>query len=222
MIENINNEIFKDIKINVRTFASVNMDANCYLVEINDEYIIIDPCVSYNKLARFINGDVKGIFITHGHFDHFECLDTYLNNIKDVNVYASKKCFEKIEDNIKNCSYFMNDIIEFFVDDSQKNIIKNSALEDVFKEIKIIVYETPGHSDCSLTFIINVLMFTGDFLFKNSIGRTDLYSGNFNNMEKSLKDLFLIEKNYIVYPGHGSYTTLNEEKLNNFYLKKYK
>jgi len=65
-------------------------------------------------------------------------------------------------------------------------------------------------------------MFTGDFLFKNSIGRTDLYSGNFNNMEKSLKDLFLIEKNYIVYPGHGSYTTLNEEKVNNFYLKKYK
>ena len=85
------------------------------------------------------------------------------------------------------------------------------------KKIKVI--ELFGHTDCSLGFIIDYDIFCGDAIFLGSIGRTDLYSGNFNEMKKTTKKVKQIKENYTIYPGHGDITTLDNEKKNNYYFK---
>ena len=105
-----------------------------------------------------------------------------------------------------------------------EEIEKEIKLDTKYYDFDISLILTPGHSDCSYTILIDDLLFTGDFLFKESIGRTDLYTGSSFIMNQSLKkiiNLDLLKKNedYYIYPGHGDYTTLNYEKKYNYYLK---
>lgn len=89
-------------------------------------------------------------------------------------------------------------------------------------EFDFEIIHNPGHTEDSVTFYFPKynIMFVGDFIFKNSIGRTDLKGGNNLNMNKSLAMIKKYPDNTILYPGHGPSTTLKDEKDNNFYLKK--
>ena len=84
--------------------------------------------------------------------------------------------------------------------------------------LKIKVITTPGHSEESVCFIINNSIFSGDTLFKNGIGRTDLEGGDFNQIQKSLKRLMQFPDNFKVFPGHGKETTIGEERKTNPFL----
>ena len=78
------------------------------------------------------------------------------------------------------------------------------------------VIETPGHTSDSKTYYFkdDNIMFVGDFLFKDGIGRMDLPTGSVNEMKKSLDMIFTYPSNTIIYPGHGDKSTLGEELLN--------
>ena len=82
--------------INVRVFSSKIMGANCYLVSDGVNSIVIDPCVNYNVIRKFVKGSLKGVFITHGHFDHIECLDSYLKENDNLLIYLHKNCVRKL------------------------------------------------------------------------------------------------------------------------------
>lgn len=86
---------------------------------------------------------------------------------------------------------------------------------------KLDVIYTPGHTSDSITFYFkdDEIMFTGDFLFKGTIGRTDLSTGNFKEMKKSIRKILTYNDIIKVYPGHGDDTTLGLEKKYNEYLK---
>jgi glyoxylase-like metal-dependent hydrolase (beta-lactamase superfamily II) len=87
--------------------------------------------------------------------------------------------------------------------------------QDKYGKFKYEIIETPGHTFDSKTFYFKEIntMFTGDFIFKSSIGRTDL-GGNDNDMKRSLEDFKKYDDNIVIYPGHGPKTTLGEEKIN--------
>ena len=85
-------------------------------------------------------------------------------------------------------------------------------------DLKIRVMATPGHTLDSVSFIIRENIFSGDTLFKQGIGRTDLEGGDFNQIKKSLKRLMEFPDNFKVFPGHGPETTIGEEKTNNPFL----
>jgi len=82
------------------------------------------------------------------------------------------------------------------------------------------VIKTPGHSEDSICFYFKdeKVMFVGDFIFKRNIGRCDLPTGSFEEMKKSIEKIRKYPKNIILYPGHGSSTTLEEECLQNPYF----
>ena len=85
---------------------------------------------------------------------------------------------------------------------------------------KIKVLSTPGHSKGSLTFYVDNKLFTGDALFYRSIGRTDFYDGDFDELITSIKEkIFVLPDDTTVYPGHGPSTTILDEKKYNQYLK---
>ena len=79
-----------------------------------------------------------------------------------------------------------------------------------------VVIDTPGHTSDSKTYYFkdNNIMFVGDFLFKDGIGRMDLPTGSVNEMKKSLDKIFSYPSNTIIYPGHGEISTLGEELFN--------
>ncbi len=83
----------------------------------------------------------------------------------------------------------------------------------------VSVLETPGHTQGSVCLAIGDSLFTGDTLFQNSIGRTDLPGGDMAAMGQSLAVLKNLDKHYTVYPGHGPKTTLDREKRVNPYLR---
>lgn len=79
--------------------------------------------------------------------------------------------------------------------------------------MKIKVIHTPGHTEGGVCYLIENNLFSGDTLFKQSVGRTDLYGGNFEKIKHSVKDvLFNLDENIKVFPGHGDITTIAYEK----------
>lgn len=93
------------------------------------------------------------------------------------------------------------------------NLVENNYNIDGF-DFEVI--DTPGHTSDSKTYYFkdNNIMFVGDFLFKDGIGRMDLPTGSVNDMKKSLDKIFTYPSNTIIYPGHGGKSTLGEELFN--------
>ena len=91
--------------------------------------------------------------------------------------------------------------------------------ENNISSFKFNVIYNPGHTFDSISFIFDNNMFSGDFIFQGTIGRCDL-GGDINLMKDSINDILNSEINYIIYPGHGECTTLNEERVNlDYWLK---
>ena len=174
------------------------LEENCYLIKDGNKGLIVDPGDEIDKILNMI-GDTKivGILITHAHFDHIGALDELLK-VYDVPVYYhninNELKYKKLE-NIKEQLYTINDFN--------------------FKTIY-----TPGHRNDSVTFYFEKenIMFTGDFLFKESIGRTDLEYGNEKEMYNSIELIKKYNNDIIIYPGHGEYSMLGYEKKKNNFL----
>ena len=91
----------------------------------------------------------------------------------------------------------------------------------IIKPFKYEIIDTPGHKEDSVTYYFkdDKVMFVGDFLFKNSIGRCDLKGGNESEMLKSINNIKKYDNDIVIYPGHGDSTMLGYEKENNVYLR---
>ena len=184
---------------------------NTYILKFDEVSFIIDPTINYNKLDANIKKKLQNVLLTHGHYDHFSEIESYKNH--NLNFYMHKKGYEKLNNYLKNCSYLFGVNKEINLDDENVIFVKEG---DMIGDIH--VYEFFGHTNCSIAFAINDDLFSGDFLFKNSIGRTDLYSGNIDMMKKSIDKIKKFSENFTIYPGHDEITTLDDERKNNLYL----
>lgn len=111
-----------------------------------------------------------------------------------------------------------------FLNKRSVKVFKKSNLQEKEYELGSFKFEvilTPGHSSDSVTFYFKEdnMMFVGDFIFKDSIGRCDLPTGDEHAMQRSLDNIKKYNPDIILYPGHGPATTLKEELKNNIYLK---
>ncbi|MFA5543858.1 MAG: MBL fold metallo-hydrolase [Bacilli bacterium] len=197
-------------------FNSRFFNANCYVITDNNKSIVIDPCVPYSNLSKALDGnEVLGVFLTHGHFDHISNLDEFLNN-HNVLIHCHLNAREKLEDENKNYSTIAKKSMVFKYEDSKFSFLREGDF--TIGPFKIKVLETPGHTDCSLCYIIEDNMFSGDTLFKGSVGRCDLYSGNTYKMMQSIDKLKRLNPDMKVLPGHDGVTSIKIEKLTNRYF----
>lgn len=179
------------------------LQSNTYFVYDSDskDSIIVDPGSDFEAILEFINNNnlnVLAVLLTHGHFDHaFSC-----KNLQELGykVYISEDDEEMCNDNFKNCAILCGVDFKGFVPDSLINKADSSLSIGKFN-IKIL--HVPGHTKGGLAFVINNHIFTGDTLFNNGYGRTDMYGGDDKSILKSIKMLMNYKNNnYVINVGH--------------------
>ncbi|MCK5388565.1 MAG: MBL fold metallo-hydrolase [Candidatus Izimaplasma sp.] len=193
---------------------------NTYIVNEKRDAYIIDPGTNYLEIKEYLdkkNFTVIGILLTHGHFDHIVAVN------KLVSEYNTKiMVHEKERDFLFDPNLNLSGLTY------ERFIVKNKSSVVTFTEtdkfklgndvIKII--ETPGHTRGSVCFKYKNFLFSGDTLFKGTIGRTDLPTSNTLDIQKSIKKIINNSSdNTIVYPGHGHFTTILNEKYSNPFVK---
>ena len=201
--------------MNIRCLNSQVLDANCYIIKVNNYTIIIDPCISVKELSKYGIIRVDYVLIKHAHFDHIYYLEE-VYKIYKPKIFCHKNAIEKIFNDSLNLSSLFGKALNIDLDKSIFTCIKDNDCINI-NDVTISVLYTPGHSSCSVSYLIKSdnILFTGDTLFYRSIGRSDLYSGNSLSLSNSLKKIASLNRDYIVYPGHDRATTIGDELKNN-------
>lgn len=203
----------------VKTLTPPEFGANCYLVMAEEEAIIIDPSVTVERMKKALGShQVKAIFITHGHFDHIFHLKSAQEAFQ-VPIYLHENALEKLEDPRRNYSVVTNEKFVILQEEINYQLVKDKETLTGVLPTPIEVLETFGHTNCSISLIIENFLFTGDVLFYENVGRTDLYTSDFAELLRSLKRLEHLEKDFTVYPGHGKPTKLSYEIKTNAYFQ---
>ncbi len=199
------------------SFKANEYDENAYLIKDKDNVYIIDPGFNFEDIKNFLlenNLTPSKIFLTHAHIDHTGDLYKFLSLNKDIKIYISEKDYSLLYDNDGNA------INALSLKERFKKVNNISYLYDKDNIDSFIFHSTPGHTKGSMCIEYKEFLFTGDTLFKNSIGRTDLPTGSMSDMNYSLKYIMnSFKKETIILPGHYSKTTLKDEIKNNYYLK---
>lgn len=199
----------------LKRFTVGPYQSNSYILYKNYEAMIIDVGLGkeVENIIYFLESNglvLTKIYITHGHIDHVGGVNTLKRKFPKAIVYAP----------IKDRYWYSKD--------SSKGLIEDVMIDEYVKQDDTIyfidtlfkVIETPGHSYGSTCLYSNNVLFSGDTLFSGSIGRTDLYLGNFDDIIKSIKTkLFTLPKETKVFPGHGQMTTIKQEINYNPFFK---
>ncbi|EMF0165788.1 MBL fold metallo-hydrolase [Enterococcus hirae] len=193
------------------------IEENCYLVYNDEALLIIDPGEDAAKIKTQIEKTQQqpvAILLTHTHYDHIGAVEE-LRQFYQIPVYVSPLEQSWLGDPILNLSGLGRH------DDIANIIVSPAEYEFEMKPYRLgnmtfRVVPTPGHSIGSVSFIFDDFVVSGDALFKGSIGRTDLYTGNLEQLLHSIQtQLFVLPDEFDVYPGHGDATTIEHEKRTN-------
>lgn len=200
--------------------TNLEMDMNTYILVKQKQVIIIDPGFNGDKILNLIeskNYTILAVLLTHGHFDHIRDIELLYKKQK-FDTYIHEEDYPFLFDGQLNYSKAFG---KHFVLDKTIPIHKiTDKSQLLFLSESINVIHTPGHTFGSVMYEYNDTIFSGDTLFYDSIGRTDLFSGNFNAMRRSLKMVkSSISNNKYIYPGHGKDGLLKDIKEFNRYLK---
>ncbi len=200
----------------IKQFIAGQLENNMYLVmdERTKKAVLIDASALIPEITSTIKelgADVEYILLTHGHFDHI----MGLNSLKQALGAEAVICKDDlvISDNINEFTRLFG-----FPDSTPpvyEKYIKDGDIIHV-GDMEIQVIHTPGHTEGGVCYLIEDKLFSGDTLFRQSVGRTDLFGGSFEKLSDSIKNkLFKLDENITVFPGHGPATTIAYEKKYN-------
>lgn len=202
------------------TFTPSAVYANCYILkdEASGEALVVDPGAYNRRFEALLRQegitDLKYILLTHGHFDHIGGVQSLKYHFGgDVVIHSQDEgCLSDGDSSLASGFGF-----------EQNNVKADRVISDgdelTLGNYKIKVIHTPGHTKGSVCYIAPDMIFSGDTLFRGTVGRTDFPGGSFDEMMKSLSRLSALDGDYKVYPGHEENTTLERERRYNPYMK---
>lgn len=184
---------------------------NCYILYFDNFELLIDTGVDALRWIEERVSNPVAILLTHGHFDHI--WDMYR---------VAKKYNIKIFVNSRDRIFLENDPFGRGVEKYQPQYITfledNASLN--FNGVDTVFHHFPGHSEGSSLIEIEKHYFSGDLIFKDSIGRFDFPYSDGDKMRKSLENALNLNEDYPIHPGHGEDTTLKRERNNlNMWIK---
>lgn len=187
------------------------LQANCYFLIEDQDCLIIDPADDASFILEELQRqqlNLIGMLATHGHFDHIGAAGEIQLSF-NVPLYIFKEDQFLIDRLNETAKYFLGFDPHFIKPKNIKFIKNNFSIADY--ELRII--KTSGHTpgSCCFYFKEENALFTGDTIFKDAVGRTDLSYSSKDDLKKSLKKIFKLPKETIVYSGHGEDTILEDE-----------
>ena len=202
------------MSLDIKVFPYGPLGENTYLVTDEDSgyKAIIDPGYYGDDVAECIgeSNTLKYIILTHGHFDHLYAAEEYKERYSNAELIAPDKEKYLVHKD------WINDVL------TRGMTVKNCPEPDMYvsedSELKLgntefTFIHTPGHTEGGMCIKSGDIIFTGDTLFKLSVGNTSLETGNWDELLDSIKNkLFLLDEDTVVYPGHGMSTTIGYEK----------
>ncbi len=179
----------------------------------NGDCAVVDPGDEVSGLQKTLNENglrCTAVLLTHAHFDHAgSCLELQKTGAR---IYMHASDMQLVETD-KNLARLFGKKFQRFTPDVT---VHDGDEIDILNE-KINVFHTPGHTAGSVCYVMGNVIFSGDTLFRLSVGRTDFPTGSTKELNRSVKKLFGLPGDYTVYPGHGEITDLNFERENNPY-----
>ncbi len=200
-----------------KVFQVGPLKVNSTILYSKGEAFIFDPGAESERLVQFLkenNLSLKGIFLTHGHVDHFGQVKRLKEVYPNAKVCLNRKDLFLLSEELWPgfATYLgaeLNPSVDLFISEGDKFKLGNLTVE---------IYETPGHTPGSVVYFVPQLelLIAGDLLFKGNVGRWDLPGGNFEDLKRSLKRVFKsFPETATVITGHYDLTTLGYEKRNN-------
>lgn len=197
----------------IKHFQAGILGANNYLLidEVKKIAILIDcsakTAIVDEELKKY-GATLEYILLTHGHFDHVLGINKTREAYPNVKVLAHAQ--EK--DLIENINAFMQ---KYGMGTAEVPVITDYIQEGtLLNNIKVL--HTPGHTKGSVCYLIDDNLFSGDTIFLETIGRTDLDGGSFSEIKNSIETkIFTLDDNVKIYSGHGDFTSVKHEKENN-------
>ncbi|MEM0086370.1 MAG: MBL fold metallo-hydrolase [Zestosphaera sp.] len=205
--------------IRYRKIVGGPLETNTYIIYSENSGIVVDPGVNPDSIMKVIEElgvtKVYSVIATHGHFDHVfyagrvsRLLSTrFLIHELDIGLISRYKFLAE---------ELYGDVLEL---PESIELVKSDVVLR-FKELEVKILHTPGHTRGSLCLLVGNLLVSGDTLFKGTIGRVDFPESSAEDMKSSLIKLVKLSNNYVILPGHGEVTTLDQEKRNNQYLRR--
>lgn len=210
--------------MDIQIFTVGPFAENTYLLTKEKKSILVDPGFfdprefnQFKEELTELGSELIAVVLTHAHVDHILGLDKVLKEF-EVPVYLNHT-------DLYLWNHFPDQAQRFGFQGASFDFTPEPLSDQKGFELGPFVMDllyTPGHSPdhISLYFPGEDVLIAGDVLFRESIGRTDLYKGDFSLLEKSIREkLYTLSDSTKVYPGHGPSTTIGHEKLNNAFVK---
>ena len=193
------------------SLPTVGFTSNCYIVHNGNEAFVVDPSISEKKIIKALderNLKLKGILLTHGHFDHIWHAQE-LRNETGASLYVHEFDDEMLTDSDKN-AYRTFTGNEFTIEKADALLHEGDVL--CLGDEKITVLLTPGHTKGSVCYDTGDSLLSGDTIFAEGFGRCDLHGGDMSALKLSIQRLSEIAKNENrwLYSGHGERSTLRQ------------
>ncbi len=202
------------------SFIIGDIMTNCYLLWSGQEAGVIDPGGPVFEVVNFLKNnklELKWIVNTHGHVDHIAG-NLALKNEFNVPIFINERDREMLFSPTTNLSIFLG--TEIISPEADKLLKEGDIIRLGLEELRVI--ETPGHTPGGIALYTPGLLFSGDTLFLESIGRTDLPGGDQQQLLKSIRErLMVLPPETVVLPGHEESTTIEHESKYNPYLNQY-
>lgn len=199
-----------------------SLETNCYILSDpdNHEAVVIDAGDEAQYLLRYIESNelqVKAILNTHGHYDHTQANDTLREKTgAPLGIHTDDAELLAVPEKVSSRMMVKANPCK-----APELLLHNGDVIP-FGKYQLQVIYTPGHSKggCCFYEANEKVCFTGDTLFRNGVGRTDLYGGNYSVLMHSIRDrLHKLPDDVTIYPGHGPESTMQFERKNNPFLR---
>jgi glyoxylase-like metal-dependent hydrolase (beta-lactamase superfamily II) len=204
--------VLAEHKMHIRKLVVGDLRANCYIVNIGDETLVVDPGEEAARIIEELENNhdlnLRYLLLTHGHFDHVMAVDDLSVKYPHLSVLIHEDDIKLLRETTEQ-GLFVGKLLHKV---SAEVVAVSDGSSIPFGDLNIKTMHTPGHTKGSVCYQLGDYLFTGDTIFYHTYGRIDLPWSEPSEMKDSIDKILHLPENIKILPGHGRETAVKEER----------